>query len=74
MGSKRFTLNLADFVGLARDAVWVGAAAAITYVIQHLGTLDFGDMGAFVVPLIAIGLDAVVKWLKDGTKEVETKE
>lgn len=69
MGSKKFTLDLTDFWGLAKNALLVGGAAAVTYVMQNLGDLDLGDMGALLVPVIAVALDAVVKWLKDNSKD-----
>jgi hypothetical protein len=71
MGSKKFTLDLTDFWGLAKNALLVGGAAAVTYIIQNLGQLDLGDMGALLVPVIAVALDAVVKWLKDNSKEAD---
>lgn len=73
MGSKKFTLDLTDFWGLAKNALLVGGAAAVTYIMQNLGDLDLGDMGALLVPVIAVALDAVVKWLKDNSKD-EDKE
>lgn len=67
MGSKKFNLDLSDVVRLGKNALLVGGAASITYVIQNLGELDLGDMGALVVPIVALSLDTVVKWMKDNT-------
>ena len=71
MGSKKVTLDLTDLWGLAKNAILVGGAAAVTYVMQNLGTLDLGDMGALLVPVIAVALDTVVKWLKNNQKDVD---
>jgi len=71
MGSKKFTLDLGDLGGLFKNALLVGGAAGVTYVMQNLGTLDLGDMGALLVPVVAVALDAVVKWLKNNQKDEE---
>lgn len=69
MGSKKFKLDLSDVGTLGKNALLVGGAAGITYVIQNLGELDLGDMGALVVPIIALALDTVVKWMKNNTDD-----
>jgi len=71
MGSKKFKLDLSDVGKLGKNALLVGGAAAVTYVIQNLGELDLGDMGALVVPIIALALDTVVKWMKNNTDDKE---
>lgn len=71
MGSKKFTLDLTDLWGLAKNALLVGGAAAATYIMQNLGQLDLGHMGALLIPIISVSLDAVVKWLKDNSKEAD---
>lgn len=67
MGSKKFKLDISDLSNLGKNALLVGGAAAVTYVMQNLGELDLGDMGALVVPIIALALDTVVKWMKNNT-------
>lgn len=69
MGSKKFTLDLTDFWGLAKNASLVGGAAAITFIVQNIGDIDLGPMGALLVPVVTVALDSVVKWFKDNTKE-----
>jgi len=73
MGSKKFTLDLSDLGGLGKQALLIGGAAAVTYIIQNLGTLDLGSMGALLVPIIAVTLDAIIKWFKNNQKD-EDKE
>ena len=68
-GSKKFTLNWADISKIGRNALFVGSAAALTYVAQNLGEIDLGTMGALFVPIIAVGLDTAIKWMKDSTEE-----
>jgi hypothetical protein len=70
MGSSKFKFDLTDFWGLGKNALLVGGAAGVTYVLQNLGDLDLGDMGALFVPVIAVGLDAFVKFLKNNKDEV----
>jgi hypothetical protein len=73
MGSKKFTLDLTDFWGLAKNTLIVGGAATLTYVAQNLAQLDLGSMGALIVPVVAVSLDTVIKWLKNNQKD-EVKE
>lgn len=73
MGSKKFTLDLTDFWGLAKNALVVGSAATLTYLAQNLAQLDLGHMGSLVVPVVAVGLDTIIKWLKNNEKD-EVKE
>ena len=71
MGSKKFRLDLADFWGVGKGALLVGGAAALTYVAQNLGELDLGMYGPLFVPIIAVGLDTAIKWLRDNSKKEE---
>ena len=57
MGSKKFTLNIGDLTTVLKTALLVGGAAALTVVAENLE-----------VPIIAIGLDTAIKWLKDNSK------
>lgn len=68
MNSKAFTLNAADLVALGKNAALVGVAAGLTYVVQNIGTVDLGAAGPLVVPILVVGLDTAIKWLKDNTK------
>ena len=69
MGSKKFTLNWADISKIGKNALLVGGAAALTYVAGSLDQIDLGTLGALVVPIVAVGLDTAIKWLKDNKKE-----
>jgi hypothetical protein len=71
MGSEKFKLDLSDVKGLGWNALLVGGAAAVTYILQNFGTIDLGAMGTLLVPIIAVALDSVVKWLKNNTKKDE---
>jgi len=68
MNSKAFKLNAADLIALGKNAALVGAAAGLTYVVQNIGAVNFGTAGPLFVPIIMVGLDTVIKWLKDNTK------
>lgn len=69
MNSKSFKLNKADVISLVKNAVLVGGASALTYVANNLGHLDLGATGMLVVPIISVGLDSLIKWMKDNTKK-----
>ena len=68
MGSEKFKFNSDDVVGIVKTSVLVGAAAAVTYIADNLAGLDLGVMTGVIVPVVAVGLDSVIKWLKDNTK------
>ena len=71
MGSKKFTLNLVDVTRIGKNAALVAIAAALTYIAGNLDQIDLGTAGALLVPIIAVGLDTAIKWLKDN-KDVVT--
>ena len=68
MGSKKFSLNWSDFAGVMKNAGLVGGAAALAYIAQNLTSLEIGSMGMIFIPIIAVGLDTAIKWMKDNTK------
>jgi len=65
MGSKKFTLNLVEVTRIGKNAALVAIAAALTYIAGNLDQIDLGTAGALLVPIIAVGLDTAIKWLKD---------
>ncbi len=69
MNSKKFKLNSADVWALAKNALLVGGAASLTYVAENFSDLDLGTTGILFVPIVAVGLDTLIKWMKDNTKE-----
>jgi len=69
MSSKKFSLNWADISKIGRNALLVGSAAALTYVAGNLDQIDLGTLGALFVPIVAVGLDTAIKWLKDNKDE-----
>jgi hypothetical protein len=71
MGSKKFTLNWADLAKIGKNALLVGSASALTYVAGNLDQIDLGSLGALFVPIVAVGLDTAIKWLKDNKDEGE---
>tara|TARA_A100001201_G_scaffold51972_1_gene51493 strand:+ start:3056 stop:3271 length:216 start_codon:yes stop_codon:yes gene_type:complete len=71
MGSKKFTLNWGDLSKIGKNALLVGSAAALTYVAGNLDQIDLGSLGALFVPIVAVGLDTAIKWLKDNKDEGE---
>jgi len=68
-GSKRFKLNWGDISGVIKNALLVGGAAALTVVAENLHVVDIGLYTPLVVPIIAVGLDTAIKWLKDAPAE-----
>jgi hypothetical protein len=68
MGSKKFTLNLDDVKVLVKNAVLVGAAAGLAFIGENIGDVDMGPTGVLLVPVIAVAIDTMVSWLRDGSK------
>ncbi len=69
MGSKSFALNTNDLVKVGKNALLVGLAAVLTYVGENMAKLDLGTAGVMLVPVVAVVIDSLVKWVKDNTKE-----
>ena len=69
MGSKKFTLNWADISKIGKNAAVGGGAAALTYIAGNLDQIDLGTLGTLFVPIVAVGLDTAIKWLKDNKDE-----
>jgi len=67
-GSPAFKMDWADVWGVAKNALLVAGAAGLTVVAQNLHVLDMGMYGPLVVPIIAVGLDTAIKWMKNNSK------
>ena len=68
MNSKAFSINMADLLAVGKNAALVSVAAGLTYVGQHLTSVDLGPSAVLVVPIASLVIDSVVKWAKDNTK------
>lgn len=71
MGSPKFKLDMRDVLDLFKNAALVGSATAVAFLAQNIGDLDVGSVGALLIPAITVGLDALVKLIKDNTKKLE---
>lgn len=69
MQSKAFSINSADLVKVAKNALLVGLAAVLTYAGEHVTKIDLGAAGIMLVPVVTVVIDSLVKWVKDNTKE-----
>lgn len=69
MGSKKFTLDMSDLLGVGRNALLVGGAAALTCVAENLHVVNLGMWGPAIVPVFAVVLDTAIKWMKNNKKE-----
>lgn len=63
--SKKFSLNVNDAKVLIKNALLVGAAAALAYLGEHVSDLDLGATGIMLVPVVSVALDTMIKWVKD---------
>lgn len=71
MGSKKFTLDMSDLLGVGRNALLVGGAAALTCVAENLHVVNLGMWGPAIVPVFAVVLDTAIKWMKNNKKEAQ---
>lgn len=67
--SKAFTLNTTDLLNLGKNALLVALAAGLTYVGENLADVDWGTSGVLLVPVISVGIDTLVKWMKNNKKD-----
>ena len=67
--SKAFTLNKSDLLNLGKNTLLVGVAAMLTYVGENVTNLDLGTTGVMLVPIVTLGIDTLVKWMKNNAKE-----
>ena len=66
--SKAFTLNTTDLLNLGKNALLVALAAGLAYVGENLADVDWGTSGVLLVPVISVGIDTLVKWMKNNNK------
>jgi hypothetical protein len=70
--SKSFSVNMDDVMSVLKSAAMVGAAAALTAIVQSIGKIEMGENMVIVIPMVTMALNAAVKWLK--TSVYPTKE
>jgi len=56
-----------DYKVVLYNTSLVALAAGASYLLAHVGSLDFGQ-AAFLVPVIVAGLQYVSQWAKNNTK------
>ena len=68
MGSKKYRLDKTDLIRIARDALYIGVAAALTYigadVLPNIDT-DGVQNGTMIVAVAGVVLRFVQRWLTD---------
>lgn len=72
-GSKAFTLNASDFWAVGKNALLVAGAAGLTVVVQNLHVVDLGAYGPLIVPVVALSLDTVIKWMRNNVTTTPVK-
>lgn len=70
--SKSYSVNMDDVVSVLKSAAMVGAAAAITAIVQSLGQIEMGENMVIIIPMVTMALNALSKWIK--TSVYPTKE
>lgn len=67
--SKKYQLDKKDFWSILVVALLIGLSSALTYILDHINELDFGDYNIFIAPIIGAAIASLLRWLKDFTKE-----
>lgn len=67
--SSEFQLNTRDLVNLAKNAALIGGAAALTVVAENVKLIDFGVYSPLVTTVLAMGLDTLLKWVKNNNNK-----
>jgi hypothetical protein len=62
--STRYHLDTRDALSVVKNAILVGTAAVLTYLLDNLQEIDWGHMGILLVPVVTVFLDSLVKWIK----------
>ena len=68
--SAKYSLNTNDVVSVVKNAVLVGTAAVLTYMLENLNQIDWGHLGVLLVPVVTLILDSLIKWIR-GPKTVD---
>lgn len=63
MQSKRFTLNKDDGQAILRGALVAIGGALVTYLLEVLPSVDFGEYTPVVVAILGILLNSARKWV-----------
>lgn len=69
--SKGFTFDYNDMLAIVKNALLVGAAAAVTFLAESLAKIDMGASNVFIIPVVAVALNSLSRWLKDYTKDTK---
>ena len=74
-GSPRFKFNTEDLFNVLKNAVMVGLAAILTFIVENIGNIEMGESLLIVIPMVTMGLNAVINWINDNTfgREDETE-
>jgi hypothetical protein len=66
--SKSFSFDYNDILAVVKNALLVGAAAAVTFLAESIAKIDMGASNVFISPVVAVALNSLSRWLKDYTK------
>ena len=67
MGSESFKLDTNDIIKVLKNGLLVAGAAGLAYVADNLHIIDLGALGPLVVPVVTVGLQSVITWMRDNT-------
>jgi hypothetical protein len=69
--SKSLSFDKNDMIAVIKNAVLIGAAAAVTFLAESLAKIDIGTGNVLVIPIVAVALNSLSRWLKDYTKDTK---
>ena len=62
--SDKYSLNLVDLKSIGRGLLITLGGAALTYLAENVGKVNFGTMTPVVVALLAALINTARKWLQ----------
>jgi len=66
-GSPRFKFNNTDLMDVLKNAIMVGLAAVLTFVVDNIGNIEMGENLLIVIPMVTMALNTAIRWIKDTT-------
>lgn len=76
-GSPKFNLNTNDVMEVLKNALLVGVASILTFIVDNIGNIEMGENLLIVIPMVTMALNAAVRWINDnalGAKEDSSDE
>jgi len=68
-GAKSFSLNTVDLIKLGKGLLVAAGGAALTYLSEWAGDVEFGMLTPLVTAGLAVVINAFRKWVTNGSPD-----